>query len=50
MDFVKDTVGKKMGKDAQPGNQVEGRADNAANQGTRYHAWHLPFFQHLTRR
>lgn len=29
MDFVKD-----MKKDSQPGNSIEGKADNAVNQGT----------------
>lgn len=33
MDFIKNKVQNKMNKDAQPGNNVEASADNAANQG-----------------
>lgn len=34
MDAVENAVEGKMSQDAQPGNQFEGTADNAANQGT----------------
>lgn len=54
MDFVKDTVENKMQKDAQPGNSVEGRADNDANQGSliihNSPRFHLPDFLHALER
>jgi len=33
MDSLKNAVGSAMGKDAQPGDKTEGRADNAVNTG-----------------
>lgn len=36
MDFVKNTVDKKLNKDAQPGDSVEQTADTSVNQGTNH--------------